>query len=738
MTKNAVHIFVSPLGCDDNSGNLDSPLQTLVMAQQRARELKNDNADVTVYLLGGDYPAKQNTITLTKADSGIAYKAYENQRPVIKGGIALDMSRFKSVEDQAVLSRIISAKAREMLYEIDIADCIDGIPHPEYICGKGTPALFADNVHMQISRWPSKKHTEKATLENWLYTVHIEHGNPPNESPFDIKVDYAMLEHMNMFWGEDAVKNVWLAGYLWHNWFFDCYKVKGFDMTSNSVTAQSMGNLPYLCGPEPGYKYRRFFFYNILEEISEPLEYYVDFDAKKLYCCLENLNTQIYIATQEKPFITIDDAENIDIQGIGLMYSTNKMLKISNSRNITVSDCEICCGTDDAGEIEHSSSISILNNRIYNTGSGGLTIHHCGNMKNLESCNVLVDGNDIHDVALKKQNMSCAINIWENMGLTISHNKLHNSQHTLLYIFSGLDTFIEYNEIYDAALDTDDAAAVYWGRTTCVIGTRIRYNYFHDIGQNNSATWCIGAIYTDDLGTSGEIYGNLFENAAIFGDDNSYMQTTHINPTVMLNNAQFVNVHDNIIVASTRREVPITADMSTNSTKEWLMSALGAYIPGNYDSMEKHMQWREQLAAMGFFAENGIDVNPLWKEHFAGTYWNGMLDLLSGEHYSKGAVDVNGNAYGIPDIVARFEQGEIALPEARAMFEEYCECILLKMGEGYTPNVLENNTVVGMNPEHLNENGDFVPRHIKINGNKYISVDEAENLIKDYKWNLKY
>ncbi len=731
MNKTNTTLYVAPNGSDLGTGSIDSPFLTLKTAQEKARAIINENTVVTVCLRGGVYPASDNTITLTDEDSDTNYIAYENEAPVIKGGIALDLTKIKKVTDDSVLSRIINKKAADMLYELDVAEYINALPTPDHICARSTPLLFCGDTPMQTARWPRKKYPDKATLENWLYTVHIEHGTPPRTTPFDIKSDYATLEHIKLFWNEKTIENAWLAGYLWHNWSFDTYKVNGYDINSCSVTAQSMGTLHYLCDPEPCYKYRRFFFYNILEEISDPLDYYIDFENKKLYCCLENTDTEIYVATNASPLIKIDGASNVIIDGLSLMYSANQLLNIANSNNVTVKNCTICCCTDDAAEIAACSDINVLNNRIYNAGSGGFIIHNCGNMKELIPSNVLIEGNDFHDVALKKQNMSCALNIWDNMGITIRKNKLHNSQHTLLYIFSGLDTIIEYNEIYDATLDTDDAAAIYWGRTAAVIGTKIRYNYFHDIGQNNSATWCIGAIYTDDLATSAEIYGNLFIRAAIFGDDNTYKQTTHINPTVMLNNGQFVNVHDNIIVTSTKRETPITADMGKYSTVDWVRSALGAYIPGNSQSMGRQMQWREQLIELGFFADDNISPNPIWQKHYQDSAWSGMFELLSAENYLGGLTDANGKKYGIPDIINKFNADEISLDEANSLFKRYSEAVVKKYGEDYTPNVFRRNIIIGMNDEHFDENGNFVPKHIKTERNVYISYDDAKTFFND-------
>ncbi len=55
--------------------------------------------------------------------------------------------------------------------------------------------------------------------------------------------------------------------------------------------------------------------------------------------------------------------------------------------------------------------------------------------------------------------------------------------------WSGNENIIEFNEIYNVVLETNDAGAIYSGRDPSMQGNVIRYNYFHDIGKN-SRTWC--------------------------------------------------------------------------------------------------------------------------------------------------------------------------------------------------------------------------------------------------------
>lgn len=157
------------------------------------------------------------------------------------------------------------------------------MPEPSQTATKGTPLLFKDGEPMNFARWPGKKYKNKPTNETWLFAPNIIHGVPPRSTPFNVCTDYSVIDHIERFWSEDAVKNAWMAGYLYHNWSYDVYKVMNIDSEHNAVVAQDKDcSLSYLCEPEPCFKYRRYYFYNVLEELSDPLEFYIDYEKR---CC---------------------------------------------------------------------------------------------------------------------------------------------------------------------------------------------------------------------------------------------------------------------------------------------------------------------------------------------------------------------------------------------------------------------------------------------------------------------
>ena len=81
--------YVAPAGDDANAGTLARPFASLQRAQAAVRQKPG-----AVYLRGGTYylPA---TLVFTAQDSGtqdapVIYEAYENEKPVISGGVRLE------------------------------------------------------------------------------------------------------------------------------------------------------------------------------------------------------------------------------------------------------------------------------------------------------------------------------------------------------------------------------------------------------------------------------------------------------------------------------------------------------------------------------------------------------------------------------------------------------------------------------------------------------------------------
>ncbi|MEN8155857.1 MAG: hypothetical protein ABFS10_02820, partial [Bacteroidota bacterium] len=93
--QEAVEIYVSPNGNDNNSGTIDSPLVTAEAARDRARETGPGKAR-TIYFREGIYRFSK-PLELGEKDTGekgkpVVYTAYENEKVIFSGSRKLELN----------------------------------------------------------------------------------------------------------------------------------------------------------------------------------------------------------------------------------------------------------------------------------------------------------------------------------------------------------------------------------------------------------------------------------------------------------------------------------------------------------------------------------------------------------------------------------------------------------------------------------------------------------------------
>jgi hypothetical protein len=97
--------YVSPAGDDANPGTLASPFASLQRAQQALRQNKG-----AVFLRGGTYYLPE-TLVLDAQDSGtktapVIFQAYQDEEPVISGGVRLDRLKWRPYKDGIMQTRV--------------------------------------------------------------------------------------------------------------------------------------------------------------------------------------------------------------------------------------------------------------------------------------------------------------------------------------------------------------------------------------------------------------------------------------------------------------------------------------------------------------------------------------------------------------------------------------------------------------------------------------------------------
>jgi hypothetical protein len=256
--------WVSTTGNDADPGTNEKPFATLERACDALRELKKAGyirSRATVWLSGGLYWMGK-TFTLDEQDSGTAeapvvYRSTPGQKAHLVGGRQFPSAAFKPVMSTETLNRL-APSAHGMVMQADLKAL--GITDYGRLTHRGgierniLPAaleLFFNDRPMPLARWP-----------NWDYVTIAAVPEGPKGERFLYEGDRPKR------WGR--TNDIWVYGYF--NWNrCDTYeKVAAIDTEKCEITTREPHDYR-------GYKAgQRIRFLNLLEELDEPGEWYLE------------------------------------------------------------------------------------------------------------------------------------------------------------------------------------------------------------------------------------------------------------------------------------------------------------------------------------------------------------------------------------------------------------------------------------------------------------------------------
>ena len=500
--RSTAEFYVSVNGNDQNPGTKQAPFATLERAREAIRNLKKETGlpqgGVRVILTPGTYH-RTTTFCLGAEDGGsetspIVYTGLNKDSVRFVGGDLLDA--WQPVSDPAVKERL-DPQIRDSVYECDLSKL--GITDWGVVATAQTDTKRADLLcngkYMSLARYPD--------AGEWLKIADVPMNGPK-------KYFYDGITHYGRFvydgdrpsrWKDYS--DIWMQGYWVHDWRDGIHRVARIDTVKHEIF------------PEPPYHvygYRtgqRYFFMNVLEELTVPGEWYLDRKEGKLYfyppCPIEE--AEIILPELSVPMIEIDSAAYVAIEGITMQASRHGGVVIRGGHHNEVRGCAILNMAHLGIDVEGGTNHGVQSCDLYELAQGAIKMTG-GDRKTLTPSGHYIDNTEIYHNGQIFQTQTPAIEM-QGVGIRVSHLFLHDTPHTGIFYY-GNDHLFEYCEFTRIAQQTGDVGCIYAMADWTFQGNVIRYNYFHDI--HSPGHFGSFAIYPDLPNGGMHVYGNIFYN----------------------------------------------------------------------------------------------------------------------------------------------------------------------------------------------------------------------------------
>lgn len=497
----------------------DGKLTSLEAARDEIRRMKaaGESGPFTVRVGAGEYRVR--TVALTAEDSGVSYQA--DGRAVLSGGMTLDPAVFGPVPDD--IRARLHGEAKDKVVCADLRAL--GLTEDDWgvMCAVGTYntaakydggvtepmwcELFVNGERQTTARYPD---------DGWLYSgepVREGKGCETGGKVKDNGVPWDKLRNpLSDIFSIDAdtakraaswrtLDDVWMFGYPMYGWADASSPVVRIDAEKCEMETKYVS----LYGMKPHAPY---YFYNVLEELDSPGEWYLD--RKRGLLCLypgcDLGSAEIVLSLSVSPLIKAEGVRNMSFSGFTLTGTRGNAMEITGD-GVKIENCVIK-NVAGYGMVIRGREAVVRGCEITRTGRGGVDIEG-GDRNTLTPSGSVLENNHIHHISEIFRTYNPAFKL-DGCGTVCRSNTIHDLAHIAI-MFSGNDHVMEYNDISRVCLMADDSSAIYSGRDYTTQGNIVRYNHFHDMKSDADAHIGIFGMYCDDNLGSCTIEHNIFE-----------------------------------------------------------------------------------------------------------------------------------------------------------------------------------------------------------------------------------
>ena len=536
-------------GRDDQPGTAERPFATLAKARDAVRAARrNGKIEPAVIELTGDFDVteERQRLTLNHLDNETTWQAGPRGARWT-GAYRLAASDFAPVTDEATLKRLReSARGKVFVCDLKKFGLESLKPLPRQFTQWGEMELFASGRDMTIARYPNA---------GWIQIPQVVDRGV---KPIDRKTgewEHGYKGGVFTYEGDeparwDVAKGVYMKGFWCHDWCSETLRVASIDTAKKQITSEGVHTYGIGNSSKWHTAKRRYYVYNLLEELDAPGEWFLDRETRLLYFYpIDGKFDDVALAIQKKPLISLGGVTNVTLKGLSFKYTSGLALEVAYSQGVTFDNVEVSYVSQTGIKFWDCRDCVVSNCRLWQIGGMGLQIHG-GDRKTLTPSGNRVTGCEIHHCARLSRISGPCLN-FSGCGNRIDHNSFHDTPY-IAVTYGGNDNVFEYNDVACAMMESGDGGGVYTGRDWGSQGNVIRYNYFHHFGADGVA-WrkaqgvppeyeplkesvMVMGLYLDDCDSGDTVYGNLFYKAgwAMFcggGRDNKWRDNLCIDCT---------------------------------------------------------------------------------------------------------------------------------------------------------------------------------------------------------------
>lgn len=609
LPQPATRLYVAPDGDDSAPGTADQPLATLEGARDAVRRLKAGSGlpegGIAVIIRGGIYP-RTAAWELEEQDSGedgrpVIYQAGEGEKPIFTGGVVL--RGFSLVQDPKILARL-PENARGKVVRLDLAAA--GVRDYGEIQKRGFglagyPAnpwvdLYINDVPATLARRPNDGFVKTRAFSTPL-------GEQGRASPAEFEIDPEPAA-----WSAD---DLWLFGYWRYLWAGHTIRVDRIDPQTRRLKTAMPSNYGFAEGMP-------YYFFNALEAIDAPGEWYLDRKAGTLYVYppVDLSQAEVKFPVLARSFVHMRNTSHVVLRGLTFECGRAEGVVVEGGRNVLLAGCTLArLGTNGAvllGGMGHG----VLGCDLLTLGAGGV-IARGGDVATLTPGGFFVENCHVQEFTRVDRNYAPAVNM-DGVGNVIRHNLFHDSPHHGIRL-GGFDHLVELNEIHSVVYESDDQSGIDMFGDPVIRGNVLRYNFWHHIGSGHSVAGQAG-IRLDDMISGVWIYGNVFYRAA--GGQFGGLQI----------HGGKDNIADNNLFIACKQAVsfsPWGANRWQERVAEWLQAAEARGLDVNRppfserfpelrdlaSNPDRNFLLRNLVISCGDFAVRDRGVNVYWDNH---------------------------------------------------------------------------------------------------------------------------